>query len=207
MAKKFDLPKVQPLTEAQRENKMLEMVHQAVGQAFTNHGHVMTSTVHNAVVGTLQGTAGQGFMGPVYHQPSQFNFAPIGPSMTPPPLASLPQPAVTVAPSQGDPIYSTPPLLTTTVQGASGFPVGWDPSTGFGMPPETFMASSSRQNNTADPHQTHSQQNVPATQPMTQEAFGLQQDTTRPTPVSQVNASAQQPIPQQINTALRPTTP
>ena len=40
--KKFDFPTLQPLTEARHENKMLDMVHQAVGHAFVNHAPVMT---------------------------------------------------------------------------------------------------------------------------------------------------------------------
>ena len=47
--KKFDFPTLQPLTETQHENKMLDMVHQAVGQAFVNHAPVMTHTVHNTL--------------------------------------------------------------------------------------------------------------------------------------------------------------
>jgi len=34
LVKKFDFPVPQPLTEAQRDNNMIDMVHQAVGQAF-----------------------------------------------------------------------------------------------------------------------------------------------------------------------------
>ena len=42
VVKKFDFPTLQPLTETQCENKMLDMVHQAVGHAFVNHAPVMT---------------------------------------------------------------------------------------------------------------------------------------------------------------------
>ena len=75
VVRKFDFPTLQPLTETQRENRMLDMVHQAVGQAFVNHAPVMTHTVHNAVIKTLGEGAFQGYTGPCYMQPSQMNFA------------------------------------------------------------------------------------------------------------------------------------
>ena len=64
--KKFDFLALQPSTEAQRENRVLDMVHQAVGQAFVSHAPVMTNYVHNALVKTLQDGGLQGFMGPAY---------------------------------------------------------------------------------------------------------------------------------------------
>ena len=51
--KKFDFPTLQPLTEAQHENKVLDMVHQAIGHAFVSHAPIMTNSVHNVVVKTL----------------------------------------------------------------------------------------------------------------------------------------------------------
>jgi hypothetical protein len=63
--KKFDFPALQPLTEAQRENKMLDAVHQAVNHAFINHAPVMTHTVHNTVVKTLGERAFKGYEGPL----------------------------------------------------------------------------------------------------------------------------------------------
>ena len=51
--KKFDLPSFQPLIEAQRENKMIDAVGQAVAQAFIKSATVMGNTVHNAVVKTF----------------------------------------------------------------------------------------------------------------------------------------------------------
>ena len=61
--KKFNLPSFQPLTEAQRENKMMDAVGQAVAQAFIKSVTVMGNTVHNVVVktfaeGTLPGCMG-----------------------------------------------------------------------------------------------------------------------------------------------------
>ena len=48
--KKFDLPSFQPLTEAQRDNKMMDVVGQAVAQAFIKSATIMGNTIHNAVV-------------------------------------------------------------------------------------------------------------------------------------------------------------
>src|SRR6185312_13228936 len=62
--KKFDLPSFQPLTEAQRESKMIDAVGQAVAQAFIKSTTVMGNTVHNAVVKTFaEGTLSR-CMGP-----------------------------------------------------------------------------------------------------------------------------------------------
>ena len=49
----FNLPSFQPLTEAQRESKMIDAVGQAVAQAFIKSATVMGNTVHNAVVKTF----------------------------------------------------------------------------------------------------------------------------------------------------------
>ena len=51
--KKFDLPSFQPLTEAQRENKMIDAIGQAVAQAFIKSATVMGNTIHNTVVKTF----------------------------------------------------------------------------------------------------------------------------------------------------------
>ena len=51
--KKFDFPALQPLTEAQRENKMIDTVYQVVGQAFIKSATVMGNTVYNTVVKTF----------------------------------------------------------------------------------------------------------------------------------------------------------
>ena len=64
--KKFDLPSFQPLTEAQRENKMMDAVGQAVAQAFIKSATVMGNTVHNAVVKTFAEVTFPGCMGPCY---------------------------------------------------------------------------------------------------------------------------------------------
>ena len=54
VVKEFDFPALQSLTEVQRENRMLDMVHQAVGHAFVSHAPVMTNTVHNVMIKTLR---------------------------------------------------------------------------------------------------------------------------------------------------------
>ena len=51
--KKFNLLSFQSLTETQRENKMIDVVGQAVAQAFVKSATVMGNTVHNAVVKTF----------------------------------------------------------------------------------------------------------------------------------------------------------
>ena len=67
--KKFDLPTFQPLTEAQHENKMMDVVGQAVAQAFIKSAIVMGNTVHNAVVKTFAEGTFPGCMVPCYIQP------------------------------------------------------------------------------------------------------------------------------------------
>ena len=51
--KKFNLPSFHPLTEAQRDKKMIDAVSQAVAQAFVKSATVMGNTVHNTVVKTF----------------------------------------------------------------------------------------------------------------------------------------------------------
>jgi hypothetical protein len=77
VVKKFDFPKLQPLTEAQRKNKMTYMIYQAVGQAFIKSATVTGNTVHNAVVKTFAEGTFPGCVGPSYIQPDQMNFAPL----------------------------------------------------------------------------------------------------------------------------------
>ena len=74
--------------EAQHDNKMIDMVHQDVGQAFIDSAPVMTHTVHNAVLKTLGQGMFQGYTGPCYMQPSQMNFPPLGSTTAIAPSAS-----------------------------------------------------------------------------------------------------------------------
>ena len=62
--KKFNLPSFQPLTEAQRESKMIDAFDQAVAQAFIKSAIVMGNTVHNTVVKTFAEGTLPGCMGP-----------------------------------------------------------------------------------------------------------------------------------------------
>ena len=53
------------------------------------------------------------------------------------------QPISTAAPTQFPPVYISSTPMATHAQGnyMTGFPVGWNPATGFGMPPEYMMPS------------------------------------------------------------------
>jgi len=175
VVKKFNFPTLQPLTETQHENKMLDMVHQAVEQAFVNHAPVMTHNVHNAVIKTLGEGAFQGYTGPCYMQPSQMNFAPMGSTAATAPsdLDSqlegstgpvFSQPVGTTVLPQIDLVFTNSTPITTTVQGrsSSGFPIGWDPVTGFSMPPQFFTSSSMEQVNPSASAPMAHQQNTSA---------------------------------------------
>ena len=81
VVKKFDFPSLQPLTEAQREKKMIDPVYQAVGQAFVKSATIMGNTLHNAVVKTFAEGTFLGCLGPCYIHPDQMNFAPLETAM------------------------------------------------------------------------------------------------------------------------------
>ena len=181
------------------------MVHQAVGQAFINSAPILTHIVHNAVIKTLGEGTFQGYTGPCYMQPGQMNFAPIGSTTATAPSASNSRPenssmpassqtTSTTLPSQTAPIFTTSPSITASIQGGaiSGFPAGWNPVTGLGMPPGFFVPSAIGQNSAS------------ATQPMSH-----QQDTSLPQMTNQVKASATQPMAPQQNLAVlvQPITP
>ena len=84
-------------------------------------------------------------MGPAYQQTSQMIFAPIGSATTVPPVIpqtqtegniGLSQPIGTTVPPQFAPAFTSSTPMATHAHGGvmTGFPVGWDPATGFGMP-------------------------------------------------------------------------
>ena len=77
------------------------------------------------------------------------------------------QTATVMSLHQQNPIHSTPSPVPTTVQGgsASGFPKGWNPATGLGMPPEFFTPISTAQSNALATQPIASQQNASAAQP------------------------------------------
>jgi len=149
--KKFDLPSFQPLTEAQRENKMVDTISQAVAQAFIKSATVMGNTVHNAIVKTFAEGTFPGCMGPYYIQPDQMQYVPLEVSMAAALLVqnsqaetsnnqASKQATATMPTAPTAPVYSTTPSIPTAVQGgsASGFPKGWNSATGYGMPPDSF---------------------------------------------------------------------
>ena len=137
VVKKFNLPSFQPLTEAQRESKMIDAVGQAVAQAFIKSAIVMGNTVNNAVVKTFAEGTLPGCMGPCYIQPDHLQYTPLELSMAAALSAQDSQagtsnsqtpPQMNTATSAGttDPIYSTTLPIATTVQdrSASVFPRG-----------------------------------------------------------------------------------
>ena len=63
VVKKFHFPTLQPLTEAQRDNMLTDMVYQAVGQAFIKSAPAMGNTVHNTVVKTFAERTSPGCVG------------------------------------------------------------------------------------------------------------------------------------------------
>ena len=71
------------------------------------------------------------------------------------------------------PVYSTTLPIRTAVQdgSTSGFPKGWNPMIGYGMPPDFFTTPSKTQFNASATQPMTSHPNQSATQPM-----GSQQD-------------------------------
>ena len=76
--KKYDFPTLPPYDESQKEDRMVHLVNQAIGQAFISHSPIMANTVHNAALKTLQDRGMLGFVGPAYQQASQMVFSPNG---------------------------------------------------------------------------------------------------------------------------------
>ena len=134
---------------------MIDVVSQAVAQAFIKSSTVMGNTVHNAVVKTFAEGTFQGCVGPRYIQPNQMNYVPLESAMAVALAAPDGQPeasnsqtstqtTVVTSSHPQNPVYSTPAPVPTAVQGesSSGFPKRWNPATGYGMPPDFFIASS-----------------------------------------------------------------
>ena len=131
---------------------MIHLMNQMIGQAFVNHAPVMANHVHNAVLKTLQDRGTPGFVGPAYQQASQMVFSPTGSATGTSqidPQAQADgnvidaQPISTVASTQFSFVYTSSTPIATYAQGSfmSGYPTGWDPTTGFGMPPEYMNPS------------------------------------------------------------------
>ena len=125
---------------------------------------------------------------------------------------------MTTAASVGtaDPIYSTTPPITTTVQdgSASVFPKGWNPATGYGMHPDFFSTPPKMQFNASASQPIASQPEPLAVQPMVaqQDASAIQlnaQGAWSPQQMAQANASAPSPMtPQQrLAILLQPQSP
>ena len=76
--KKYDFPTLPPYDESQKEDRMVHMMNQAIGQAFLSHAPIMANSVHNAVLKILQDRGMLGFVGPVYQQANQMVFSPTG---------------------------------------------------------------------------------------------------------------------------------
>ena len=74
--KKYDFPTLPPYDESQKEDWVIHLMNQAIGQAFVNHAPIMANYVHNAVLKTLQDRGTPGFVGPAYLQASQMVFSP-----------------------------------------------------------------------------------------------------------------------------------
>jgi hypothetical protein len=88
-----------------------------------------------------------------------------------------------------------------------GFPVGWDPITGFDMPPEYMMPSSAGQPSTSALQPMNQQVNASAPQPtQSQDAASAPQPLVTPAsaPLSIVpsSVSAPWPTPQQQNLVM-----
>ena len=94
-----------------------------------------------------------------------------------PPQTTATAPATTTALD-----YTTTSPIPTAMQGrsASGFPKGWDPTTGYGMHPDFFTTLVKGQFNTSASQLMTSQPDPSATQPM-----GVQQDASAVQPNAQ----------------------
>ena len=173
---------------------MKDAVGQAVAQAFIKSATVMGNTVHNVVVKTFAEGMFPGCMGPCYIQPDQMQYVPLELSMAAALSAQNSQAetsnsqaskqataATSTAPTA--PIYSTTPPIPTVVQGgsASRFPKGWNPATGYGMPPELLTPSSKAQFNASASQPMTPQPDPSVTQPM-----GTQQDASPTSPTAHV---------------------
>jgi len=168
----------------------------------------MGNTVHNAVVKTFAEGMFPGCVGPSYIQTDQMNFAPLetameaalsAPNSRPEASNSQTSTHSTTATSTTpvDPIYSTPPPVPTAMQegSTSGYPNGWNPATGLGMPLELFNISSAAQFNASATQPMTPQQSASAAQPNAQ-------NTWNPQMAAQLNASVPPPMTPQQHLAL-----
>jgi len=180
--KKYDFPTLPPYDETQKEDMMVHMMNQVIRQAFISHAPIMANSVHNVVLKMLQNRGLLGFVGLAYQQASHMVFAPTGSAIEKSPVdpqaqadgdVGNTQPISTIALSQFSPV-------STHAQGnyMTGFQVGWNPATGFGMPPEYMVPSPAgqpsssasqpmnQQVNASAPQPTQPQDTAPAPQPL-----------------------------------------
>src|SRR6185503_17710160 len=77
------------------------------------------------------------------------------------------EPISTVASTQFPPVYTSSTPMATYAQGSfmSGYTIGWDPTTGFGMPPEYMIPSPTGQPSTSASQPMNQQVNASASQP------------------------------------------
>ena len=113
------------------------------------------------------------------------------------------QPISTVASTQFPPMYTNSTPMATYSQGSfmSGYPAGWDPTTGLGMPPEYMIPSPIGQPSTSASQPMNQQVNVSASQPtQPQDTAPTSQPSVTPAsvplPASPSNVSAAWPTPQ-----------
>ena len=114
-----------------------------------------------------------------------------------------PQPIITVASTQIPPVYTNSTPMATYAQGnfMSGYSVGWNPTTGLGMPPEFMIPSPSKQPSTSVSQPMNQQDSASAPQPtQPQDTAPTSQPavtpTTVPSPASPSNMSAPWSTPQ-----------
>jgi len=161
-----------------------------------------------------------GFVGPAYQQASQMVFSPTGMATETSPIdpqtqadadgdIGNTQPISTATSSQFSSVYTSSTPMATHAQGnyMTGFSVGWNPATGFRMPPEYMVLSSAgqpsssasqpmnQQINASAPQPTQSQDTAPAPQPPITTA-------SAPLPTSPNNMLASGPTSQQQNLAM-----
>ena len=79
-----------------------------------------------------------------------------------------PQTTTTASMATTAPVYTTTPPIPTATQGgyASGFSKGWDPMTGYGMPPDFFTTPVKAQFNASASQPMTSQPDPSVTRPM-----------------------------------------
>ena len=155
---------------------MVHLMNQAIGQAFMSHAPIMANSVHNAVLKMLQDLGMLVFVGPAYQQASQMVFSPTGSATETSPIDPQAQvdgniedtlPISTAAPTQFPPVYTSSTPMATQAQEnyMTGFPVGWNPATGFGMAPEYMVSSSAGQPSSSASQPMNQQINASAPQP------------------------------------------